>query len=179
MERTKLLTIAVIGLFLLNLITIGFLLLKPNRPPHPGGPGGAEEPATVIIGRLRFDAGQQKVYRGLITNHQEQTRALNEEMVQLYRDYYGLLAMSPPDSARANTLSQQIANNQRAQAQLNFTHFKQIKALCRPDQQGDFTELAKDLARLFGRQQRPPRRSPDGPPEGRPDESPENLPPHP
>lgn len=179
MERTKLLTIAVIGLFLLNLITIGFLLVKPNQLLRPGDSRGAEEPATIITQRLHFDSGQQQAYRLLITKHQEQTKMLNEQMVQLHRDYYGLLASTQLDSIQANALSQQIADNQRAQAQLNFDHFKQIKALCRLDQQADFSDLVNDLARLFGRQQRPPRLGAGGPPEGPPNGPPENLPPHP
>lgn len=178
MERTKLLTLAVIGLLLLNLLTVGFLVLKPNRPPHPDhppGPPDTEGPAAIIIDRLHFDQVQQQSYRQLVAQHQKQTRLLNDQMAQLYRAYYGLLTTTQPDSTQTMTLSQQIADNQRAQAQLNFDHFKQIKALCHADQQADFANLVSDLARLFGRHQRPPRSGADGQPEGPPG----NLPPHP
>ena len=180
MERTKLLTVAVIGLLLLNLLTVGFLIVKPmrNRPLHPDHlpeQSDSNGPESIIVERLHFDPTQQKQYHQLVTRHRSQTRNLSSQMVQLYKDYYGLLASDQSDSARANALSEQIAANQRAQAELNFDHFKQINALCRPDQQGDFHRLVSDLSNLFGHPQHPPRPNGEGPPEG----SPENLPPHP
>ncbi|SOD88060.1 Spy/CpxP family protein refolding chaperone [Spirosoma fluviale] len=178
MERTKLLTLAVVGLLLLNLLTIGFLFLKPDHPQQPEqGPGrpGAESPAAVIIERLHMDANQQAQYRQLVQVHQAQTRTLNQKTAQLYRTYYGLLEAPTYDAQQANVLSEQIADNQRAIAQLNFDHFNQIKSLCRPDQQTDFKRLVSDLARLFGRQQRPQRPGMDGPPPG----PPQDLPPRP
>ncbi len=173
MERTKLLTGAVIGLFLLNLTTIGFLVLRPGRP---GLQSPKSEPAQVIIERLHFDAQQEKQYRQLISEHQHQTRSLNKKSLQFYREYYGLLASEQPDTAKANILSSQIAQTQRALAQLNFSHFKQIKALCEPDQQADFTRLVSDLAQLFGRQQPPRRPGGESGPEMPPEREPAGLP---
>ncbi len=187
MERTKLLTVAVLGLLLLNLVTISFLLLRsrtqraPNRPIPPDGDG----PSRILIERLHFDSRQQQQYQTLIAAHQQQTRLLAEQSVQLYRDYYGLLEKTPPDTMQARALSSQIAQNQRAQAELNFAHFEEIKALCRPDQQPAFRALVSDLSRLFGRQPRRPRPNHNRPQVGRPDEPgrpegpPEHLPPRP
>ncbi len=171
MERTKLLTITVIGLLVLNLLTIGVLVFRTNQRPAP--PGG-EEPARVIIDRLHLDTVQQQQYRQLITQHQQQTRQLSEQAKELYRTYYGLLEATPVDSVRANALSQEIAANQRTSAQVNFAHFQQIKALCRPEQQADFVRLVAELSRLFGRSQRPDR---GGPPNGPPPGSPNGPPP--
>ena len=152
MERTKLLTIAVVGLVLLNLIMIGLLLFGPAPLL---GHGGGNRPARVIIKRLRFDASQQRTYRRLVTEHQRQTRELALESARLHQAYYELLVAEQPDSVQANRLSQRIGTNQRAQTQLNFAHFGQIKALCRPDQQADFARLVTELTQLFG-QQPPP-----------------------
>jgi len=184
MERTKLLTGAVTGLFLLNLVTISSLILRPGRPGRSGSRDPKGEPAQVIIERLHFDDQQEKQYRQLIGEHQNQTRSLNNKSQQLYRQYYGLLASDQPDTAKEGLLVGQIAQTQRTLAQLNFSHFKQIKALCKPDQQADFTRLVSDLAQLFGRQQRPRRPGgPEGPLEGRPggppEGEPENIPPRP
>lgn len=64
MNRTKLLTIAVIGLLLLNLGVLGMMFLsKPPHPPMPpemhGGPR-PDGPKQIIIDRLHLDAAQQK-----------------------------------------------------------------------------------------------------------------------
>ncbi|NID12254.1 periplasmic heavy metal sensor [Fibrivirga algicola] len=186
MERTKLLTIAVIGLLLLNFLTIGFLLIRPDRPNRPmqSGPPRGEGPAQVIIERLAFDSLQKQQYLQLVATHQQQTRRLNEQSITLFQDYYKLVEADEPDSARASELSDQIGQNQVGQARLNFTHFQKIKALCRPDQQASFKRLVSELSQLFGRQQRPgqgrhtgppgegpppPPSGMDGPPEGRPE----------
>lgn len=171
MERTKLLTVAVLGLLLLNLITIGFLVLRSGkqRGPEQHRSLNGEGPSRIIIGRLNFDSQQQQQYQKLIAAHQKQTRLLADQSVQLYRDYYGLLKETQPDNMRASSLGSQIAQNQREQAELNFAHFKAIKALCRPEQQAAFEALVNDLSRLFGRQQRRPRLNHDGPRGGGPD----------
>ncbi|GAB2550274.1 periplasmic heavy metal sensor [Spirosoma aerophilum] len=178
MERTKLLTLATIGLLLLNLLTIGYLVFKPGQlgpPDHPPGRPGAEEPATVIIRRLHFDENQQARYMALVHQHQADVRVLRDQSTQLFWDFYGLLKADRPNLTQINDLSHQIGINQQQLAQLNLAHFGQIKALCRPDQKADFTELVADLSKLFGQQQRPPRPNGGGPPEGLPG----NLPPRP
>ena len=152
-------------------MTIGFLAFKPDRLPGHGAPPrqpGRGEPAAIIIERLHFNQPQQRAFQELRLEHQKKSQQLREEMATLFRRYYGLLAAPQPDSSQAEALSQQIADNQRAQAQLNFDHFKQIKALCGPDQRADFNELVRELAHLFGRPQRPPHLQ-DGPPENLPD----------
>lgn len=182
MERTKLLTLVSIGLFLLNLLTIGFLVFKSGRlgpPGHPPGPPGANDPATVIIRRLYFDSDQQAKYMELVRQHQADVRVLRDQSTQLFRDYYGLLKADRPNLTQINDLSRQIGINQQQLAQLNLAHFGQIKALCRPDQKVAFNELVADLSKLFGQEQRPPRPNGGGPPVGPPEGPPDNLPPRP
>ncbi|MEZ0485140.1 periplasmic heavy metal sensor [Fibrella aquatica] len=185
MERTKLLTIAVIGLLLLNLITIGFLVFRPGilRRDGLGDSRPGEGPSRIIIERLQFDAGQQEQYRHLIRAHQQQTRVLTQQSILLHQAYYSLLDAEKPDSEQATSLSRQIGQNQQAQAQLNFSHFDDIKALCRPEQQANFRKLVSELSQLFGKQQRPHHPPHDGPPEGPPNHDlgnvPKNLPAHP
>ncbi|GAB4031235.1 periplasmic heavy metal sensor [Spirosoma gilvum] len=181
MERTKLLTFSVIALLLLNLLTIGFVFVKSDFFPlsneRHGPLPSREGPARIIIERLHFDEGQQQQYWKMVRQHQEKTRQLNDESVQLFRAYYHLLSEPQPDSVKEQALTQKIADNQRQQAEVNFAHFQKIKALCRPDQQAYFTQLVDELARLFGQRQRSPGRPGHEPPGGRPDGPPENFPP--
>ncbi|MBO0934406.1 Spy/CpxP family protein refolding chaperone [Fibrella aquatilis] len=149
MERTKLLTVAVVFLLIINFLTVGRWLLQPAGPPPGSGVGRPNGPAELINQRLHFSESQRQQYRLLIDQHQQALRPLNREAARLYGAYYGLLAQTPPDTARAAAFSQQIAQNQRLIAGVNFAHFRQIKALCRPDQQADFTRLVADLAQLF------------------------------
>lgn len=183
MERTKLLTFAVIGLLLLNLLTIGFLFVKSDSSTgdnqQPGSSPDDRGPARLIIERLHLDDQQRQEYVAMARQHHEITQRLNKESVRLFQAYYSLLTVEKPDSAKASALVRQITDIQRQIAELNFAHFQQIRALCRPNQQAYFTQLVGDLARLFGRQQRPPRRDQNGPPEAHPEGPPENSRPRP
>ena len=71
MSKIKLLTIAVIGLFLLNAGIITFMLLR--NPPGPGvgrPPLHKEAPREAIIQMLHFDKEQSDQYKELIDQHQ-------------------------------------------------------------------------------------------------------------
>lgn len=161
MNRTKLLTIAVIGLLLINLGTLSVLIMhRPPHPPHgemPPPPG--EGPRQLIIDRLHFDDAQQKQYQLLIDEHRKKTNELHEASRGMHNDLYSLLKAEPADKAKADSIMLQIADNQKAIENLNFDHFQKIKAICKPDQIEDFNELADELAELFG---------PKGPPPPRP-----------
>lgn len=169
MNQTRLLTWAVVGLLLLNLGTLGYLALRPRGLHPPGLPGGPppDGPAALIIDRLQFDEAQQAQYRTLVDRHRQASARLAELSTELHQRYYKLLSRAQPDTAAAQSLSRQIAANQQAIAELNFAHFAQIRALCRPEQLPAFTRLLDDLTHLFrnapGAKPGPPGRG-EGPP---------------
>ena len=158
MNRTKLLTIAVIGLLLLNLGTMGVMIMqKPPRPPHgemPPPPHG-EGPKQIIIDRLNFDAIQQKDYELLVVEHRKRTDELHEASKQLHDKLYSLLQNTETNATTSDSLIVEISNNQKAIEDLNFDHFNAIKKLCKAEQVGYFNELAGELARLFAPKGRP------------------------
>lgn len=158
MNRTKLLTVAVIGLLIVNLGTLGFLLVnKPQHPMHPpaGGPRG-EGPKKIIIERLHFDAEQQKQYEILIEDHKSKVNDFHEKTRKMHDELYALLGAEPVNKAAADSLMQQIAADQKAIDLVNFDHFEKIKALCKPEQIGYFNELVDELGKLFAPKGGPP-----------------------
>jgi periplasmic protein CpxP/Spy len=159
MNRTKLLTIVIVCLLLLNFGTLGILFFsKPGGPPHGGmGPGhGHGGPKRVIIERLHFDEAQQKQYESLIEEHHSKTDELHDASGKLHKELYSLLTEAVPDKAKADSLVIQISENQKAMDYLNFDHFQKIRAICRPEQISDFNSLALDLSGLFGPKGPPP-----------------------
>ncbi len=101
MERNKLLTIAVIGLLLINLGTISFLWLR--KPPHPEQQ--KEEKFKIIIDKLEFNAEQQKKYMNLVHAHHQSFEKLNEATCNLRRDYYYLMKNDAIDRIQADSLN--------------------------------------------------------------------------
>ena len=79
MKKTKLLTITVIGLLLLNFAILAFLLVsgprghkRPNERPE-----GRPDPREIIIERLHFDNKQEKEYAELIKWHRGEIKKLD------------------------------------------------------------------------------------------------------
>ena len=145
MERNKLLTIAVIGLLLINLGTISFLWLR--KPPHPEQQ--KEEKFKIIIDKLEFNAEQQKKYMNLVHAHHQSFEKLNEATCNLRRDYYYLMKNDAIDRIQADSLNTLIGKNQSEINQLNFEHFLNIKALCDEHQKVLFNNFVGEIGRLF------------------------------
>ncbi|MCW3084189.1 MAG: hypothetical protein JWP12_1555 [Bacteroidetes bacterium] len=151
MNRTKLLTITVLGLLLINISMLCVLII--HRPHHPpmgemNGPPG-EGPKRIIIARLHFDDAQQQRYQVLIDEHRKKMRELNDATRKLHDSLFTLLKDATIDQAKADTLMQQIAANQKQTDELNFDHFQKIKSICKPEQLKDFNELVEELGALF------------------------------
>ncbi len=176
MNRTKLLTIAVLGLLLINLGTLLVIFLNRSghhpRPPHEQeGPRG-EGPKRIIIERLNFDEAQQKQYEEIIVEHRKKMRELNDASRDLHNELFGQLTENVIDKAKADSVISLISLNQKALDNLNFDHFQKIKGICKPGQIEQFNDLVKDLTHLFS-PQGPPPGGPNGPPHGPPGNKPE------
>lgn len=147
MEKTKLLTIAVIGLLIINLGTLGFLFLNGNkhRPPHEGRP----EPKYEIIEKLHFDTEQQKQYDKLIEWHKANIGEADDNIRDAKNELYTQLSKPEVDMKEKDSLIAVINSNQKKIEEIHFRHFEDIKKLCRKDQLDDFNALSEELARLF------------------------------
>jgi protein CpxP len=156
MNRSKLLTIAVIGLLIINLGTLAFLFSGSiSHPVHDHRPPRGEGPKRIIIERLDFDELQQKEYESSIEEHRSETRRLNHLSRKLHNELFSLLKNEGGYQAGADAIIEKIALNQKAIDHLNFNHFQKIRSICKGPQVQKFNELADDLAHLF---------APEGPP---------------
>ncbi|WP_162128227.1 periplasmic heavy metal sensor [Flavobacterium phycosphaerae] len=159
MEKTKLLTIAVIGLLLLNLATLGFLFLngpKGHRPPM-DGMHGRQKPREIIIEKLHFDIAQQKEYDRIIQWHQGEIRKLDQNIRQTKNELYSQLMQPEVNAKTKDSLIAVLNSYQKQIEQTHFKHFEDIKKLCHPNQREDFNDLTEELARIFAPKPHGPR----------------------
>ena len=155
MSKSKLLSIAVIGLLLINLGTLAFLFL--NKPPHPPGMGpgrGGEGPKRIIIERLGFDKEQIAQYEKLIDGHRRTIRELDEQIKETKNDLYSTL--SSGSQLNKDSLQIRLGEIQKQIESTHYSHFADIKKLCRPEQLKYFDDLTKELARFFAPGKHPP-----------------------
>lgn len=160
MEKTKLLTIAVITLLVLNLATVGFLLFtgpKGNRPHAGQGPEGRPKPKEIIIEKLHFDANQQKEYDKLIQWHQGEIKTIEDHIKEAKDDLYQILSSSEINIKSKDSLINALSLHQKEIEITHFKHFEDIKKLCHEDQIEDFNNLTEELGKIFSKGRKPPR----------------------
>ena len=146
MEKTKLLTITVIGLLLLNFGTLGFLFFSGPKD-HKGPRDG--KPKEIIIKKLHFDAAQQKDYAKLIEWHRGEITKLDGNIREAKNELYSQLLQPDTNIKTKDSLILVINSNQKQIEETHFKHFEDIKKLCHKDQMEDFNALTEELSRIF------------------------------
>jgi periplasmic protein CpxP/Spy len=155
MEKTKLLTFAVIALLILNLGTLGFLFATgPKGEHHP--PHGRPEPKEIIIERLHFNEKQQAEYEELIKEHRKHIREVEDKIRASKDELYQLLKEKVYDGVKKDRLFTSLATYQREIEITHFNHFEDIKRICTQEQLSDFNELTEELSGLFSKGHRQP-----------------------
>lgn len=147
MNKTKVLIITVVLMFLSNLFLMYWVWNGNHRPPHK-----EEGPRNEIIERLQLDAEQVKKYDVLIQDHRHQIRTKDEEIGLLKKELYSTLNSN---NANRDSLIELLANKQKEVENINLKHFEAIGTLCRPEQQSAYKDLVLSLSELFAHKRRP------------------------
>ena len=167
MSKTKLLTIAVIGLLIINIAVVGFLILKKSPHPRDGRPPIAEEgmhpsgqdgPKNIIIEKLHFDKEQAAQYENLIKQHQALIKSLNDSIKDAKNDLYS--SLTNENFTGKDSMIAKLGLLQKQVELTHYEHFAAIKKLCRPEQLENYALLTKELSRFFAsgkNNQRPPK----------------------
>jgi len=148
MSKIKLLTIAVIGLLIMNLATVTFLLFR--TPQHradgrlPMEQGG---PKNIIINKLKFDKEQVTLYESLIEQHQVAIKMFNDSIKTAKNNLYHLL--TEENTASKDSAVAKLGFLQKQIELTHYNHFAAIRAICKPNQLQAFNNLTKELARYF------------------------------
>ncbi len=159
MNKLKLLSVAVVGLLLLNLALIIFLFLnKPTHlhlPIHP--PEQQEGPKNIIIEQLHFNSEQITTYENLINEHQHQIKELDKLIREAKNNLYQEFNFEA--STKKDSLIQLLSSYQSQIEDVHYNHFLAIKKLCKPEQLAAFEKLTKNLAYYFrpNKNQPPPK----------------------
>ncbi len=138
LTKTKFLQIAVAALLLLNLGTLVYSRFG-HRPPRPG-----ESLKKRAIEQLHFDAAQTAAYEKLIDGHRSAVRAKEGEMLAAKKQLYaGLKGEVFPEK---DSLAHRLGQIQTEIEDIHFTHFQEVKNLCRPEQMAGFQNFVDELS---------------------------------
>ena len=112
------------------------------------GKKGKKEPRFFIIDKLKFNQEQISDFDTSVKKHQVKVQDASKEIRSLKTELYQSLAESTP-SLPSDSIVRLINAQQKIIEEAHFTHFKEIKAFCKPEQLPQFNELIKDLSKMF------------------------------
>lgn len=150
MNKTKLLSVAVIALLVLNFGILGFLFLSKKHEPN-----GRKMPREIVIEKLHFDENQIVEYEKIIKEHQNAIRNLDDSIRKTKNELYQLLNEEKINSAQKDSLYLKLANYQKQIETTHFNHFLEIKKLCKKEQLADYKNLTEELSKIFSHKPRP------------------------
>ncbi|MDA0783697.1 MAG: hypothetical protein O2814_04015 [Bacteroidetes bacterium] len=140
----------VIVLLVLNLIAVSaFWFFKGFGTQGNGGRDGqGGGPRNEIIDRLQFDKGQVTQYDSLIVKHRKLVGQKEKEIQGLRTSLFmGVSAWM--DSVVKDSLIVHVGSLNADIQRIHYGHFLDIQKICKPEQQADFENLAKDLSKMF------------------------------
>lgn len=165
MKNTRLSTIVILLLILLNSVTLAFMWLdKPACPPPPvpgqnppRPPRPPEGPARFLIEELKFDEMQKAEFDKLKQKHRKATRTLLDSMHIMKEKLFS--GIPSGNLQEADKDASEIASLQKRLELATFDHFRQVRALCTSEQKKHFDEITGEVLRMMA-----PPRGPQGPP---------------
>ncbi|MFT7154740.1 MAG: protein CpxP [Alteromonas macleodii] len=161
MTKTRILTILVVVMVLLNAATLVFFL---NGNRHGPRPHGRHEvgPKNIVIEKLSFNTEQIAKYEQLITEHRVAINRNDSLMLAVRNGLYKQLVKQ--DSTEIELQLYTIGKLQKEVEIVHFQHFQDLRAICTEEQLPAFEELIEELAAFFnggrppqGKQPPPPR----------------------
>jgi hypothetical protein len=146
MNKTKLLTVVIIVLVIINLVALSFFIT--NKPPHHFREGRGM-PREIVIRKLHFNDEQIDSYEKIILLHRQKIRSLDDSIRKSKNELYHLLNEKSVIKHQKDSLFLKLANYQNQIEQTHFNHFLAFKSICRADQLSDFEHLTEELGKIF------------------------------
>lgn len=139
-----------IGALLVTNLVLIFFFIKGRGPHHDGPPqhrrGG---PRDLIIERLHFDDKQIEQFEELIQKHRKDLSENDEALMNIKTSLYSCLK-SDTNKTVTDSLINAMGVIQNKIEHIHYSHFEDVKRLCKPEQMKYFNELADELSHIFG-----------------------------
>lgn len=148
MKTLRFYKILVVILVLVNLGTVYFLW---NSGKHHGPPGKNE-----IVENLGLTGSAKEQILIMQDKHFKDKHVLIQKSKNLHEKLFSYFNDKSKDSSDVVALIDQIVENQRETEQMTFDYFKEVSALCTPEQQKKLQEMIHHVLRHSGGPPPPP-----------------------
>jgi protein CpxP len=147
MKALKVYKSLVIGLVLLNGITLFFLLMRPEHPPMPP----ERKDMAKELGLTGADA--KKVAKIQKLHHQEMRRLMDKNR-KLHHQLFVHFVTNSNDTIKTKQLIENVVHNHEKVEWLVYNYFNEVASHCDENQRG---ELNKRYEQLVNQMAQPPR----------------------
>ena len=151
-NKSRWLGAIIILLLLINAATIIFLLIGKNKhhlPPPNGGAFG------FLVKELALDANQKNQYQKLRDQHRNSVEGLRTQLKNTKDSLFDLLKKSNVTDVNVHQKLDFIASLNSKIDEITFSHFKQVRAICNPQQQLKFDEVIAQAMQIQAPKQQP------------------------
>ena len=154
-STTKILTIAVILLLLVNIAMLIFMLNRGKRPHDDKNPRGkGNDPFEMLAKELNMTDEQRSTHLKLRDEYFNSVRPLFDSVRTAKEEFFGLIKETNVNERLVDSFANRIAERQFAADKLTFEHFRRVRALYNPDQQKKYDELVIKMIQRSGNKRR-------------------------
>jgi periplasmic protein CpxP/Spy len=143
MEKTKLLTIAVIGLLLLNLGTLGFLFFSKKPMGDRGGNNVQIKALNFLMTEVQYDEAQKQECNRILQTHRANMDKVHGEIRAQHNRLFENLASG--DTSAVVVIGQL---HQQSESEI-FRYFTALRNVARPDQKPKFDRILDEAMRIM------------------------------
>lgn len=158
MKKQQLLWLAIAVLFVLNISTIAFILLRDSTGHPHRGPRAFDK---LVVQTLQLNKEQEQQFNHLKRAHHETILELDKAMKAPIEQYFSLLLSKDATPGIKEQLEQKMEAIYQEKLQVTYSHFEQLKSICSPEQQQHFDKLIPELMQVM----QPPPPGGEHPPE--------------
>jgi protein CpxP len=149
-SKKRSLVFIIIFLLLTNIGVLGYFLWYKKLPKNPSS-DKRNGIALALQKDVGFDDQQVAEYRILKEKQWASIKPMFEEMRKAKDSLYRLLSNENANDSLVYATAEVIAQKQKTIDLQAFTHFKQIRALCKPEQLVKYDSLVQRLVRKMGK----------------------------
>lgn len=161
MKTDRFYKIIIILLLLLNIGTLGYLLLNKNgspkdmkhRPPKMRNEGGHKLNSIdrVIIDKLDLDEEQQQKFSEYKREHRKSTDSVQRTIRDIQKELFSLVKEKEMNVQVRDSLLAIIEESESAKHLITIDHFHDLRSMMRPEQVESFNEFMEDIgSRITG-----------------------------
>ena len=144
-----------IGFFILLIINgvLAFVMLNHPRPPLPGAPEKADL-MFKISKELNLSESQEASFFTSAQNHQKGMALIERQQKKLVKEYFEFLKMPVVDEDTKAEKLKEVALKEAEKIKMTYTHFEELKNLCKDEQKEQFNEIISEVQQVLLRERR-------------------------